>query len=131
MNRSQRRSMHRYGIIRLISIEDMRDQINSSKPQSVFDKNRIANDKKLYEEYNLPIDGVMALSIEYFIEECLEKRIFKECLKYPDDNEKIKLFKEYFDLYVKGGCLMRAYESTSKMFEEELNEACIAYRGSE
>ena len=124
MNRAQRRRMKRDGIIKFISIEESRELINSSKPQSVFDKNRIANDKSLYQEYDLPIDGIMAFSIECFIAECLEKRIFKDCHNYPNDNEKLNLFRKHFDLYVKSGFLMQAYESTSKMFDNELEEAC-------
>jgi hypothetical protein len=72
----------------------------------------------------LPNDGVTFYNIVVFVD-ILEDHFSETREVFDSDTDKYNVFLEYFDRYVKGGYLARAYEPTSKMFEDELNEAWI------
>ncbi len=130
MNRAQRRRMQRFGIIRFININSTPDLMKCPKPQSVFDKNRIVNDEKLYQEYNLPHDSAMTISIWYFFEE-FEENLINQGLEGISDIVKLRMFKGEFNSYVESGFLLKDFEATRKRIDDALNEAMIHYNAAE
>ncbi len=120
MNRKQRRDFEKSEKkqknehSRMVTLNGIASNLNSiGRPSFLFDKNMIANDRRLYLLYNLPNDEVMRAVVMSLLDE-FEIGLYQEGQISETEVVKLDMFMTVFDSYFKDGTLNSLYERACK-----------------
>ena len=117
MSRSQKRAIEKKQsgkkeIVnhRVPHLEATADVMKSLGREFVFDKDKISEDRRLYQLYNLPCDTVMRDIVRDSLV-VFEEALILEQLNEQSDIIKLDMFMTYFDAKVKEGFFTQQYEA--------------------
>ena len=123
MNRTERRKIDRTQSKkrqiknpRVPHLENMNNVMKELGGGFVFDSERISQDNRLYQLYNLPNDGVMKGIIKHNIK-TFEEELPQLELGKIEDIVKLDLYMTYFEGLHKTGFFIDLYECMTKVVE--------------